>query len=131
MIQAQKNQIKMEQLNIRTPLTMGDSSCCRELLEKINQIEQMLKEEQFKRPKTAAFISRRTLSKTTNYSSTQTTTTTTTITGSITPSFSSCSTPFQDVLSTHHVEKTNHVHIILPKRPLTAPVKKMPWVNYC
>jgi hypothetical protein len=124
--QTKKNQMKMEHLNIRTPLTTNDSMYCRELLERINQIEQINKEKQFKRPQTG-FISGRTLSKTTNYSSIQTTT----ISDSITPSFSSCSIPFQDAISMHHVEKTNNVHVIQPKRPLTAPVQKLAWVNYC
>jgi hypothetical protein len=127
MLQTKKNQLKMEQLNIRSPLIINNSSSCRELLEQMNQIEEIVKKEQFKRPQTAGFISRRTMSKTTNYSSTQTTITT----ESITPSFSSCSIPFQDALSIYHVEKTNNVHVILPKRPLTAPIKKMSWINYC
>jgi hypothetical protein len=38
MTQTKKNQTKIEQLNIRTSLTMYNSTCCRELFERINQI---------------------------------------------------------------------------------------------
>lgn len=127
MIQTKRNQTKMKQLNIQSPLTMINSTCCRELLDKTNQIEQMFKEEKLKYPQLDS-ISRRTLTKTTNYSSTQTPTT---ITNSITSSFSSCSTPFQDTLSIYPMKKANTIHPILPKRPLTAPIKKTTWINYC
>jgi hypothetical protein len=123
MIQANKNQTKMKKLNFQSPLTMNNPSCCRELLDKINQIEHIIKQERLKRPQTG-FISQRTVSKTTDYSSTRTT-------SSSTQSFSTCSTLFQDALSMQHMEKTNNVRVVLPKRPLTAPLDKTTWINYC
>jgi hypothetical protein len=119
MSQAQKNQIKMAKQEKRTLLTLYNSSCCRELLEQANRIEQAVRKEQMKRPQSSC-------SKTNSSTSR-----TTTISTSITPSFTSCSMPFQDVLSTYHVEKTKATQVILPTRPLTAPIKKMTWINYC
>ncbi len=127
MIQSKKNQLKMKQLTIPTALKPeNNSSCCRELLERVNQIEEMVHREELKRPR-IGLLSGRTGSRMTNYSSNQTTT----ITESRTSSFSSSSTPFQDALSIHHVEKTNNIRVIQSKRPMTAPMKNINWVNYC
>jgi hypothetical protein len=125
MIQNKKNLNKMKRINLQTPLTTFNSFSCQELLEQVNHIEQTIKQEQIKIPQTESLSQ----SKTTNYSSSQTTTTIRN--NSITPSFSSCSTPFQDALSIHHIEKINNNHTILPTRPFTAPSKRMEWINYC
>jgi hypothetical protein len=114
-LQNQKNQNKIKQFMSQTPLTISNSFSCRELLEQVNHIEQQSKISQ---------TESNSPSKTTNYSSSQ-------INNSTTPSFSSCSTPFQDALSIHHIEKTNTHRIILPTRPYTAPTKKLEWINYC
>jgi hypothetical protein len=42
----------------------------------------------------------------------------------------SSSIPFQDALSINQIEKTKNVRVLLPTRPLTAPMKAN-WVNYC
>lgn len=109
MLQTKKNQIKMKQLNFQSPLTMINSTCCQELLEKTNQIEQM-----YKQHSQIDTISHRTISKTTNYSST--------ITNTSTPSFSSYSTTFQDGFSLYSID--DKFNTIQSKRPLTAPMKK-------
>jgi len=111
-----KNQNKMKQLDRRPLLTMDSLFYCRELLERVNQIEH---------PKHSQTDI---ISQKTTYSSYPTTTT---IHDSTTPSFSSCLTPFQDALSMYHVEKSNNVHTIQSKRPLTAPLKNPTWINYC
>jgi hypothetical protein len=124
MVQANKNQTKMKKLNFQSPLTMDNPSCCRELLDKINQIESIVKEERYiKRPQTG-FVSQRTVSKTTDYSSNPTT-------SSLTQSYSSSSTLFQNAFSMHDMGQTNNVQVIQSKRPLTAPIQKATWVNYC
>ncbi|CAF3084044.1 unnamed protein product [Rotaria sp. Silwood2] len=130
MTQTKKNQIKMEQQWKGSPIVLDSAACCRELLERANQIEQVYGEEVIRRPQTP-FVARRTpsrsISSSTSSSSSSVTTTTCTNT---TPSFSTCSTPFQDSLSIEHVKKTRNVRVILPTRPLTAP-SKVNWVNYC
>ncbi|CAF4080937.1 unnamed protein product [Adineta steineri] len=123
MIQAKRNQNKMKQLDRRTPLTMDNLTYCQELLEKINHIEQILKQEQIKHPR-IDYIPRNM----TSYSLSQTTTTTIPRT---TSSLTSQSTPYQDAFSINQVEKTTNVHVIQPTRCLTAPVKKLNWINYC
>ncbi|CAF3800359.1 unnamed protein product, partial [Rotaria sp. Silwood1] len=131
--QTKKNQTKMEQQWKRTPIALDSAACCRELLERANQIKQVYddddeeeEEEVIRRPQTA-FVSRRTPNKSISSSISSVTTTKSINT---TPSFSTSSTPFQDALSIEHVRKTKNVRIILPTRPLTAPTK-VNWVNYC
>ncbi len=125
--QSKKNQIKMEEQWNQTPLTIDNSACCRELLERANQIEQVYREEQQirERPQTA-MISRRIINKNISSSATSNITTNT----NTIPSLSSCSTPFQDALSIHDVEKLKNVRVIQSTRPVTAPMK-MNWINYC
>jgi hypothetical protein len=126
MTQTKKNQTKMEQQWKRTPLSIDGASCCRELLERANQIDQIGRDEQIRRPQTG-IPSRRTSSKIHSSSAFSQITTTST---DIEPTSSTCSTPFQDSLSIYHVEKTKNVRVILPTRPFTAPTK-VAWVNYC
>ncbi|CAF0835984.1 unnamed protein product [Rotaria sordida] len=126
MTQSKKNEIKMEQQWKQTPIALDSAACCRELLERANQIDQVYGEQIIRRPQTA-LVSRRTPSKNISSSASSVTTTKST---NITPSFSSRSTPFHDALSIEHVGKTKDVRVILPTRPLTAPVK-VNWVNYC
>ncbi|CAF0805153.1 unnamed protein product [Rotaria sordida] len=126
MTQSKKNEIKMEQQWKQTPIALDSAACCRELLERANQIDQVYGEKIIRRPQTA-LVSRRTPSKNISSSASSVTATKST---NITPSFSSRSTPFHDALSIEHVGKTKDVRVILPTRPLTAPVK-VNWVNYC
>ena len=125
--QSRKNEARMARMKFQPPLSTANSSSCRELLERINQIEHVLKQERYNRPQTTC-IPQRTISKTTNYSSSQTTRT---MMESITPTFSSSSTPFPVNLSIYHAEKTNSNRIVLPKRSFSAPIKKLTWENYC
>lgn len=122
--QSRKNQMKMARLNFQPPLSTVHSSSCRELLDRVNQMEQSIKQEKYQRPQTS-FIPQRAMSKTTIYSPSQTTTSDTS------PSFSSTSTPFPVFLSMHHVEKTDRTRVMVPRRSFSAPTKKMTWANYC
>lgn len=125
--QTKKNQIKMEQQWNQAPLKIDNSSCCRELLERANQIEQVHREQQIRqRPQTAMIsqnISRKNISAPTTVSDILP------MTKKIIPP-SSSSKPFQDALSINQIEKTKNIRVILPTRPLTAPMKAN-WVNYC
>jgi hypothetical protein len=128
MTQTKKNQIKMEQQWNPTPLAIDSSACCRELLERANQIEQDYREQQIRQRPQTAIVSQTISSK--NISSSSASSDITTTNTNRMPSFSSSSIPFQDALSIHHVEKTRNVRVILPARPLTAPTK-VNWINYC
>lgn len=119
--QSRKNEVRMARMKFQPPLSTANSSSCRELLERV------LKQERYNRPQTTC-VPRRTISKTTDYSSSQTTRT---MMESMTPSFSSSSTPFPVALSIYHAEKTNSNRIVLPKRSYSAPIKKLTWENYC
>jgi hypothetical protein len=125
MTQSKKNQNKMEEQWKQTPLAIDNSAYCRELLERANQIENVYREQSSRRPQTS-ISSRRMPNKTISspVSSVMTTTTTNT---NITQS---SSIPFQDALSINQIEKTKNVRVLLPTRPLTAPMKAN-WVNYC
>jgi len=126
--QTKKNQIKMEeQLNQPPLLVIDKSDYCRELLERVNQIEQVCKEEQIRKRPQTAIPSRKILKKNISFSDSSEIITTNT---NITPSISSSSVPFQDALSIDQVEKTKDVRILRSTRPLTAPTK-VNWVNYC
>ncbi|CAF1591083.1 unnamed protein product [Rotaria magnacalcarata] len=126
MAQSRKNQTKMEQQWTQSPIALDNAACCRELLERANQIEQVSTNQIKRRPQTA-FVSRRTLSKNISPSNCSDLTA---VSPDVAPVFSSCLKPFQDTLSIDHMEKTENVRVILPTRPLTAPTK-VNWKNYC
>ncbi|CAF4021637.1 unnamed protein product, partial [Rotaria magnacalcarata] len=110
----------------QSPIALDNAACCRELLERANQIEQVSTNQIKRRPQTA-FVSRRTLSKNISPSNCSDLTA---VSPDVAPVFSSCLKPFQDTLSIDHMEKTENVRVILPTRPLTAPTK-VNWKNYC
>lgn len=125
--QSKKNQIKMEQVWKHTPIGLDSAECCRELLERANQIELVYKEEQPRRPQTAFVSRRREPIKTASMTSdTALTIANTDIEEQLLP----CTTRFQESLSIDQVEKSKHVRVLLPTRPFTAPIK-VNWVNYC
>jgi hypothetical protein len=129
MTQTRKNQIKMEEQWNQPSFAIDSSACCRELLERANQIEDVCREEQIRQRPQTAVVSRRISNK--NMSSSQSATLsdiTTTNTNMTT--FSSKSAPVQDALSIDHMERTKNIRVLLPTRPLTAPTK-VNWTNYC
>lgn len=125
MTQTKKNQMKMEEQRQHLPRNNENTSCCRELLERASQIEQVYRQEQMRRPQTAA----RTLRNSSSFSSPSPTYVINPGDHSP-PSSPLASVPFQDALSIYDIEKSSHVRVIRPTRPLTAPVKAS-WVNYC
>ena len=127
--QARKNQVKMEELWNQPTLSIDSSACCRELLERANQIEHVVREEEQRdRPRTA--ISSRKRAKQNTSSISGTLSNMMTRTGNSACSSSSSTVPFQDALSVDQMEKTKNVRVLVPTRPLTAPTR-VNWVNYC
>lgn len=122
--QAKKNQIKMDELWNQPTVSIDSSACCRELLERANQIDEDVPQ----RPRTA--ISSRKRIKQTTSSISGTLSNTMTRTGNSACSSSSSTVPFQDALSVDQMEKTKTVRVLIPTRPLTAPTRAN-WINYC
>ncbi|UJR14468.1 hypothetical protein I4U23_001465 [Adineta vaga] len=118
-VQTRKNQIKMKQLDKRAQLTIDNSTYCKELLERVHEIEENIKE----KPRRTRSVSQKMNS---IHSSSLTTSQTVTPTSSIRQS-----PPFEDALSMYQIEKSNKVHVIQSTRPFTSPVKKPQWINYC
>lgn len=128
--QSHKNQRRMDRINNRKPLIMKNSTCCRELLDQVIEIENILKQEELIDSEKNIDLPERIQSKTTNYSSSQITTTTITNDETLTPSYSSCSIPYQDPISIHPIKKSNNIRIKQSTRPFTAPDRKLEWTNY-
>ena len=137
--QTKKNQVKMEELWTQPTLSIDSSACCRELLERANQIKEEEGEEgeeqqrrRRERPQTAISARKRAKENSSVISATLSniTTTTTTMTGNIVPSMASSSTHLQDSLSVEQMERTKTVRVLVPNRPLTAPTR-VSWINYC
>ncbi len=126
--QTKKNQVKMEEQWTQPTFSIDSSACCRELLERANQIDDVCRDEERvrHRPQTAAVLRRRLTNKSRSSAvSSNVTTTNTNVT-----TFSTSSVPHQDALSIDQMERTKKVRVLVPTRPLTAPLK-VNWTNYC
>jgi hypothetical protein len=125
--QTKKNQMKMEEQWTQPTFAIDSSACCRELLERANQIDDVCRQERIirQRPQTS-MVSRRIANK--NRSSATPSDITTTNTNLTTSSANSV--PHQDALSIDQMERTKKVRVLVPTRPLTAPIKAN-WTNYC
>ena len=128
--QTRRNQVKIEEQWERTPLSTNQTSCCRELLERANRIddENRSVSTMLRRPQTG--VSWKRSESHTNASSSIISSPYINPSDDLTPDRSSVSTTFQDSLSIYHMEKNENVRVLRPNRPLTAPIKAS-WVNYC
>ena len=126
MTQTKKNQMKMEEQRQRLPWSNENTSCCRELLERASQIEEVYRQEHLRRPQTAV----RPRPTTTSSSSSTSSIYVINPSHHSPPSSSLAAVPFQDALSIYQIEKSSNVRVLRPSRPLTAP-SKAAWVNYC
>lgn len=130
MTQTKKNQIKMEQQSNQKPLIVQNSSCCHELLERANQIEQNHRDEYRRQRPQTAMVSRTIIPKKNQSLSSTIVSDQSSPTMENLPLPLSTSKPFQDALSIRQIEKTKNIRVLLPTRPMTAPTR-VNWVNYC
>lgn len=125
MTQTRKNQMKMESLNIPASIEIHRSCCCRDLFEDVDKAEQKNQETVLERPRSNFNASQETNKTTDNSFSSWT--------GKLIESkaswFSSGSISFQNNLTTYSVEKSSNVRVTPTTRPLTAPIKKLSWLN--
>lgn len=128
--QTRKNQMKFEEQWQQSPLSAHQISCCRELLERANQIVEENRSESSVRQRPQTGVSSKRSQSRTNPSSSMISSPYINPSDELTPTRPKVSTPFQDSLSISHVEKSENVRVLRPTRPLTAPMKAS-WVNYC
>jgi len=122
--QTKKNQMKIEQQRNPTPIGIDSAACCKELLERANQIDPSPKPNPIRQRPQTANVQRRIPTASTKISSTLSDISTTKT------SVSSATVPFQDSLSIAQIEKTKSIRVLRPTRPVTAPTK-VNWTNYC
>ncbi|CAF0742064.1 unnamed protein product [Adineta ricciae] len=120
--QTRNHQVRMKQIDKRTPLSIDNSIYCQELLERVQEIEQSIKE----KPCRTQSIAKKTNS---IYSSPLSPADTERSSSSLL--FVRRSPRFQEnALSMYHIENADNIRIIESTRPLTTPGKKLQWMNY-
>ena len=120
--QTRNNQVRMKQIDKRPPLSIDNSIYCQELLERVQEIEQSIREQ----PRRTQSITRKTNS---IYSSPLPPADTERSSSSLL--FEQPSPRFQEnALSMYHIAKSDNIRIVESTRPLTTPGKKLQWMNY-
>ena len=120
--QTRNNQVRMKQIDQRPPLSIDNSIYCQELLERVQEIEQSIREQ----PRRTQSITKKTNS---IYSSPLPPADTERSSSSLL--FAQPSPRFQEnALSKYHIAKSDNIRIVESTRPLTTPGKKLQWMNY-